>query len=60
MDLFRALEKNLGKLDVIAEDLGLLTDSVIEMVEESGFPGMKVLQFAFDENEGQSVSDAQI
>ena len=51
MDLFRTLEKNLGKLDVIAEDLGLLTDSVIEMVEESGFPGMKVLQFAFDENE---------
>ena len=51
MDLFRALEKNLGKLDVIAEDLGLLTDSVIEMVDESGFPGMKVLQFAFDENE---------
>ena len=51
MELFRALEKNLGKLDVIAEDLGLLTDSVIEMVEESGFPGMKVLQFAFDENE---------
>ncbi len=33
MDLFRALEKNLGKLDVIAEDLGLLTDSVIEMVK---------------------------
>ena len=51
IDLFRTLEKNLGKLDVIAEDLGLLTDSVIEMVEESGFPGMKVLQFAFDENE---------
>ena len=47
IDLFRTLEK----LDVIAEDLGLLTDSVIEMVEESGFPGMKVLQFAFDENE---------
>ena len=46
MDLFRALEKNLGKLDVIAEDLGLLTDSVIEMVEESGFPGMKVLQLS--------------
>ena len=38
IDLFRTLEKNLGKLDVIAEDLGLLTDSVIEMVEESGFP----------------------
>ena len=52
IDLFRTLEKNLGKLDVIAEDLGLLTDSVIEMVEESGFPGMKVIQFAFDSREG--------
>ena len=51
IELFRTLEKNLGKLNVIAEDLGLLTDSVIELVEESGFPGMKVLQFAFDENE---------
>lgn len=48
------MEKNLGKLNVIAEDLGLLTDSVIELVEESGFPGMKVLQFAFDENEDSS------
>ena len=57
MDLFRALEKNLGKLDVIAEDLGLLTDSVIEMVEESGFPGMKVLEFAFDSRDTGSASD---
>ena len=51
IELFQTLEKNLGKLNVIAEDLGLLTDSVVELVEESGFPGMKVLQFAFDENE---------
>ena len=51
IELFQTLEKKLGKLNVIAEDLGLLTDSVIELVEESGFPGMKVLQFAFDENE---------
>ncbi len=41
------LQKNLGMLDVIAEDLGFLTDSVIEMVEESGFPGMKVLAVCF-------------
>lgn len=47
MDLFRALEKNLGKLDVIAEDLGLLTDSVIEMVEESGFPGNEGIAVCF-------------
>ena len=57
MDLFRALEKNLGKLDVIAEDLGLLTDSVIEMVEESGFPGMKVLQFAFSSRSCADIND---
>ena len=57
MDLFRALEKNLGKLDVIAEDLGLLTDSVIEMVEESGFPGMKVVEFAFDARDTGAASD---
>ena len=54
MDLFRALEKNLGKLDVIAEDLGFLTDSVRELLAKSGYPGMKVLQFAFDES-GESV-----
>ncbi len=47
IDLFNAIEKELGKLDVIAEDLGTLTDSVVELVKESGFPGMKVLQFAF-------------
>lgn len=48
MDLFDAMKKALGKRDVIAEDLGLLTDSVIRMVKKSGFPGMKVLEFAFD------------
>ena len=50
MDLFRALEKALGNCPVIAEDLGLLTPDVYELLEESGFPGMKVLQFAFDNN----------
>ena len=39
-----------GKLPVIAEDLGFLTDSVRELLHSSGFPGMKVLQFAFDES----------
>ena len=50
MDLFRALEKELGPCPVIAEDLGLLTPEVHQLLEESGFPGMKVLQFAFDGN----------
>lgn len=51
LDLFMQLRKQLGEMRVIAEDLGYLTPSVIEMVEESGFPGMKVLEFAFDSRE---------
>ncbi len=47
--LFKALEEELGKnLPIIAEDLGFLTDAVLKMLKKSGYPGMKVLQFAFD------------
>lgn len=49
--LFRTLETALGKLPVIAEDLGFLTDSVKQLLEDTGFPGMKVLQFAFQAGE---------
>ncbi len=48
MDLFQAVETKLGRPNIIAEDLGFLTDSVLKMLADSGFPGMKVLQFAFD------------
>ena len=51
LDLFKCMKEKLGKRAVIAEDLGFLTDSVIKMVKRSGFPGMKVLQFAFDSKE---------
>ena len=51
LDLFKCMKERLGKKQVIAEDLGFLTDSVIKMVKRSGFPGMKVLQFAFDSRE---------
>ena len=47
MDLFRALEAALGKLPIIAEDLGDLVPSVRKLLDDSTFPGMKVLQFAF-------------
>ena len=47
MDLFNALEAALGKLPIIAEDLGDLVPSVRELLADSTFPGMKVLQFAF-------------
>ena len=50
IDFFRQIERQNGKLSIIAEDLGLLFDSVRQLVKESGYPGMKVLQFAFDES----------
>ena len=51
MDLFNSLKKQFGEMPVIAEDLGFLTDSVKQLLKDSGFPGMKVLQFAFDSRE---------
>ena len=54
MDLFHTLDKKIKDLRVIAEDLGFLTESVLEMLKESGYPGMKVLQFAFDGSEDSS------
>lgn len=47
LDLFKAIEAELGQKEIIAEDLGFLTPEVLEMLEKSGYPGMKVLQFAF-------------
>ncbi len=51
MKLFHAMEQALGKKEVIAEDLGYVTESVKKLVEDSGFPGMKLLEFAFDSRE---------
>lgn len=48
LELFEALNQETAGLDIIAEDLGFLTDSVKKMVADSGYPGMKVLEFAFD------------
>ena len=47
-DLFRVMKEKLGDRAIIAEDLGYLTPSVLELVKKTGYPGMKVLQFAFD------------
>ena len=54
MDLFRAIEAKLGRPAIIAEDLGFLTPSVLQLLKDSGFPGMKVLQFAFDARESSN------
>ena len=48
MELFHTLERRLGHKEVIAEDLGMMTDTVRQLVKESGYPNMKVLGFAFD------------
>ncbi|MEO8160516.1 MAG: 4-alpha-glucanotransferase [Arenimonas sp.] len=45
--LFAAIAKALGPLPIVAEDLGLITPDVIALREGCGFPGMKILQFAF-------------
>ncbi len=51
IDLIKAVQKGLPRLRLIAEDLGYLTDEVLAMHSAAGFPGMKVLQFAFDSRE---------
>lgn len=56
IELFRMLEEKLGPRPIIAEDLGFLTESVKQLLTDSGFPGMKVLQFAFDSRD-ESSSD---
>ena len=57
IDLFRCADQNLGWHEVIAEDLGYVTDSVRQLVRDSGFPGMKVLEFAFDSRDSGSAND---
>lgn len=57
MDLFNAVHKSLGNRDIIAEDLGFVTDSVRKLVSDSGFPNMKVLEFAFDSRDSGSSND---
>ena len=47
-ELFREIRKRLGDLPIVAEDLGLITPAVVKLRDDQGFPGMKVLQFAFD------------
>lgn len=48
IDLFNVIKEKLGELPIIAEDLGFLTDTVRKLLKDTGFPGMKVLEFGFD------------
>lgn len=57
MDFFNAIEDSLGKKQIIAEDLGYMTDSVRRLVKDTGFPNMKVFEFAFDSRDTGSRND---
>lgn len=57
MDLFRTISYRLGDRDIIAEDLGFMTDTVKQLVENSGLPNMKVIEFAFDARDTGNASD---
>ena len=51
MDFISAIQKALPNLDFIAEDLGYVTPEVRQLQLDSGYPGMKVIEFAFDSRE---------
>lgn len=57
IQLFQAVRQALGEKEIIAEDLGYVTDSVRRLVADCGFPGMKVLEFAFDSRDSGSAGD---
>lgn len=48
LDLWKEVKKKLGSVNVVAEDLGIIDKDVVEFVDATGFPGMKVMQFGFD------------
>ncbi len=57
IDLFRAMESALDQdLPIIAEDLGIITDEVVELLENLGYPGMAVLQFGFQSMQSDEPS----
>ncbi|MCR4782521.1 MAG: 4-alpha-glucanotransferase [Lachnospiraceae bacterium] len=58
-DLFKALKPELEKTNtgIIAEDLGFMTESVKKLVKDTGFPNMKVLEFAFDVDDTEGHND---
>ena len=55
--LFKAIEENYGRISIIAEDLGYVTDSVRQLVKDTGFPNMKILEFAFDSRDSTGAQE---
>lgn len=57
IELFSEIKKKVGNKLIIAEDLGFVTDSVRKLVEDSGYPGMKIIEFAFDSRDTGCAAD---
>ena len=57
IDLFKRVKAALGEKAVIAEDLGYMTDTVRKLVKDTGYPNMKVLEFAFDSRDTGAAND---
>ena len=57
MKLFHQIKASLGDKKIIAEDLGYLTDSVRQLDKDTGYPGMKVLEFAFDSRDSSGANN---
>jgi 4-alpha-glucanotransferase len=58
-DFFEAIRDSLGELPIMAEDLGVITPKVIELLQHFDFPGMKILQFAFDQDALRASFDVE-
>ena len=58
--LFSEIKRRLGDIEIIAEDLGILDSGVTRLRERTGFPGMKIMQFAFDGNPSNSYLPCNI
>ena len=56
-EFFRVARETLGEKEILAEDLGYVTDSVRSLLRACGFPGMKILQFGFGGEAGDFSSD---
>ena len=57
LKLFNRIKECLGDKAVIAEDLGYMTDTVRQLVKDTGYPNMKVLEFAFDSRDTGAAND---
>ncbi len=52
---FHKLEEQIGKTEIIVEDLGYLSEEFKQMIKQSGYPGMRILEYAFDQNDTYSL-----